>query len=193
MKNRPARVVGRDVAKDHLDLACRPADTRWRVAHANAGSAQGLVPLRQLKPTLLVRDATGGWQGAWVAARAGSTRPWTVMNPRHIRDLAQATGPWAKTAGLDAGVIAHVAEAVRPTPRPLPDATTPPMHAVRQRRRPRLEMVGAERHRVALAHPAVQATLARPMDDLQHMMTETDEEVATLIRTRAAWRARDDL
>jgi hypothetical protein len=51
----------------------------------------------------------------------------------------------------------------------------------------------AERHRVALAHPAVRANLARHMDDLQHMMTETDEEVATIIRTSAAWREQDDL
>jgi transposase len=193
MKKRPARFVGIDVSKDHLDLAGRPEDTRWRVANANAGIAPGLVQLRQLKPTLMVLDATGGWQGALVAALAGSKRPFTVMNPRPIRDVAKATGPLAKTDALEAGGIAHVAEAGRPTPRPLPDATTPHMHALRQRRRQLLEMVVAERHRVALAHPAVRANLARHMDDLQHMMTETDEEVATSIRTSAAWREPDDL
>jgi transposase len=193
MKKRPARFVGSDVSKDHLDLACRPEDTRWRVAHDNAGLAQCLVQLRQLKPTLMVLEATGGWHGALVAALAVSQRPFTVLNPRHLRDVAQATGPWAKTDALEAGVIAHVAEAVRPTPRPLPDATTPPMNALRQRRHQLLEMWVAERHRVALAHPAVRANLARHRDDLQHMMTETDEEVATSLRTSAAWRAPDDL
>jgi transposase len=115
------------------------------------------------------------------------------MNPRQIRDFAKATGQLAKTDALDAGVIAHFAEAVRPTPRPLPDATTQHIDALLQRRRQLLEMLVAERHRVALAHPAVQANLARHMDDLQHMMTETDEEVATSIRTSAAWREPDDL
>jgi transposase len=181
------------VAKDHRDLACRPAATRWRVAHDNAGIAPGLVPLHQRKPPRMVLDATGGWQGALVAARTGSPRPLTVMHPRHIRDVAQATGPLATPEALDAGGIAHVAAVVRRTPRPLPDATTPPMKAWLQRRRPRLEMWVAERHRVALAHPAVRANRARHLDDRQHLMTATAEAGATRIRTRAAWRAPDDL
>jgi transposase len=193
MKNRPPRFGGIEVSKDHLDLACRPEDTRWRVANDNAGIAPCLVPRRQLKPTLIGREATGGWPGALVAALAGSKRPLTVMNPRQSRDFAKATGPWAKTEARDAGVIAHFAEAVRPTPRPLPDATTQPINAWLQRRRQRLEMLVAARHRVARAHPAVRASLARQMDDRQHMMTETEEEVATISRTRAAWRAQDAL
>jgi transposase len=193
MKKRPARFVGIDVSKDHLDLACRPEDTRWRVANDNAGIAQCLVQLRQLKPTLIVLEATGGWQGALVAALAVSKLPFTVMNPRQIRDFAKATGQLAKTDALDAGVIAHFAEAVRPTPRPLPDATTQHIDALLQRRRQLLEMLVAERHRVALAHPAVRASLARHIDDLQQIITETDEEVATIIRTSAAWREQDDL
>jgi transposase len=163
------------------------------VANDNAGIAQCLVQLRQLKPTLIVLEATGGWQGALVAALAVNKLPFTVMNPRQIRDFAKATGQLAKTDALDAGVIAHFAEAVRPTPRPLPDATTQHMHALLQRRRQLLEMLVAERHRVALAHPAVRASLARHMDDLQHIITETDEEVATIIHTNAAWREQDDL
>ena len=162
------------------------------MANDNAGIAQCLVQLRQLKPTLIVLEATGGWQGALVAALAVSKLPFTVMNPRQIRDFAKATGQLAKTDALDAGVIAHFAEAVRPTPRPLPNATTQHIDALLQRRRQLLEMLVAERHRVALAHPAVRASLARHMDDLQHMMTETDEEVATIIRTSAAWREQDD-
>ena len=43
MKKRPARFVGIDVSKDHLDLACRPEHTRWRVANDTAGIAQCLA------------------------------------------------------------------------------------------------------------------------------------------------------
>jgi transposase len=110
-----------------------------------------------------------------VAALALAKRPFAVVNPRQVRDVAKATGPWAKTDALDAGVIAHVAAAVRPTPRPL------------------LEMVVAERHRVALAHPTVRDRLGRHIDALQRLIHETDEEVATIIRTSPAWRAKDDL
>jgi hypothetical protein len=45
-----------------------------------------------------------------------------VVNPRQARDVANATGQLAKTDVRDARTLAHVADAVRPTPRPLPDA-----------------------------------------------------------------------
>jgi transposase len=192
MTKRPARFVGIDVAKEHLDIACRPEHTRWRVANDSAGIAACLLQLCQLKPTLLVLEATGGWQGALVAALAMAKLPFAVVNPRQIRDFAKATGELAKTDALDAGGIAHFAEAVRPTPRPLPDETTPQIDALLQRRRPLLEMLVAERHRVALAHPPVRESLARHIDSLQRLISETDAEVATIIRTSPAWREKDD-
>jgi hypothetical protein len=48
MKKRPARFVGIDVSKEHLDIACRPEHTRWRVANDSAGIGQCLAQLRQL-------------------------------------------------------------------------------------------------------------------------------------------------
>jgi transposase len=146
-----------------------------------------------LKPTRIVLEATGGWQGSLVAALALAQRPFAVVNPRQVRDFAKATGQLAKTDALEAWVIAHFAEAGRPTPRPLPDETTPQMDALLQRRRQLLEMLVAERHQVALAHPTVRDSLGRHIDYLQRLIHETDEEVATIIRTSPAWREQDDL
>ena len=87
--------------------------------------------------------------------------------------------------------MAHVAEAVRPTPRPLPDETTAQLDARLQRRRQRLDMWVAERHRVALAHPAVRDRRARPMDDLQGLIHATDAAVAAMLCTSPAGREHD--
>jgi len=193
MKKRSARLVGLDVSKEHLDIACRPEPTRWRVAHDSAGIAPCLAHLRPLQPSLSVLEATGGWQDAVVAALAVAKRPVAVVNPRPLRDVAKATGPLAKTAALDAGVIAPCAEAVHPTPRPLPDALTQELEALVQRRRPLLEIVVAERHRMARAHPTVRDSLARHLDDLQRLIDETEAEISTFIRTTPAWREADDL
>ena len=193
MKKRLPCVVGIDVSKDQLNIACRPEPTRWRVADDSAGIADGLLQLRQLKPTLIVLEATGGWQCALVAALIVAKLPFAVVNPRQVRDFAKATGQLAKTDALDAGVIAHVAEAVRPVPRPLPDETTQQLDALPQRRRQLLDMLVAERHRVALAHPTIRDNLTQHIDYLQGLITATDEEVTTIIRTSPAWREHDDL
>ena len=43
-----------------------------------------------------------------------------IVNPRQLRDdFAKATGKLAKTDPIEAAVLAHFAEAVRPEPRPL--------------------------------------------------------------------------
>jgi transposase len=149
--------------------------------------------LRQLKPALIVLEPTGGWQCSWVAALAVAKPPFAVMNPRQIRDFAKATGQLPKTDAVDAGVVAHFAEGVRPTPRPLPDEMTQQLDALLQRWRQLLEILVAEHHRVALAHLMVRNSLARPIDYLQHLINETAEEVATIIRTSPAWRETDAL
>jgi transposase len=192
MKKRPPRVIGMDVSKGRREIACRPEPTRWHVTNDSTGMGEWRSQLRPLQPTLMGLEATGGWQFAFVAARAVSTRPFAVLNPRQLRDFAKATGALAQTAALDAGVIAHVAEAVRPTPRPLPDETTPPMDARLPRRRPRRELVVAERPRLALAHPAGRASLARHLDDLQRVSREPAEERSTVLRSSPAWRAKED-
>ena len=182
-----------EVSTDHLDVACRPEPMRWRVAHDRAGMAACLAPLRQRKPARSGLEATGGGPYAWVAARAVATRPVAVLHPRHIREVAKATGPLATTDARAAGGIAPVAAAGRPTPRPRPDARTPPMDARLLRRRPRLERVVAARQRVALAHATVRASLARQMDALQQLIHATEEAVATRIRTSPAWHAPEDV
>jgi transposase len=111
-----------DVAKAQRDMALRPTGERWAVANDAAGMVTLVARLQAVPPTLMVLEATGGYQRAVVAALAATGLPVVVVNPRQARDFANATGPWAQTDALEARALAHVAEAVRPTPRPWPDA-----------------------------------------------------------------------
>ena len=99
-------------------MAWRPTGERWAVANDDAGMATLVARLQAVQPTLIVCEATGGYQRAVVAALAATGLPGAVVNPRQARDVANATGPWAKTEALDARALAHVAEAVRPPPDP---------------------------------------------------------------------------
>ena len=92
--------------------------------------------LQEIGPQLMVLEATGGYQRAVVAALATAGLPVVVVHPRQARDCAQATGQLAQTDAREARALAHVAEAIRPAPRPLPDTQTEELRALGARRRP---------------------------------------------------------
>ena len=103
--------VGIDVAKDRLDVHCRPTGEAFTVRPDEAGLAILLERLAAGAPTLIALEATGGYEVTVAAALASVRLPVAVVNPRQIRDFARATGQLAKTDALDARVIALFAEA----------------------------------------------------------------------------------
>jgi len=185
--------VGIDVAKATLDVAVHPTGARWTTTHTEREVA-GLVPrLTALDPALVVLEATGGLEGPLAGALAAAGLPVVVVNPRQVRDFAKATGLLAKTDALDAAVLAHFAAAVRPTPRPLPDAATQTLAALVTRRRQLVEMLTAERNRLGSAPRALRAEIQAHITWLQRRLGRLDDDLNEAIRTSPVWRAQDDL
>src|SRR5919197_2866436 len=149
----PQVFVGIDVSKAQLDVALRPTNDCWHVNHDAAGIAGLVERLRTVQPTLVVLEATGGLAVPVTGALADAGLPVVVVNPRHARDVATATGRLAKTDSLDARGLAPCAEAVRPTPRPLPEAQAQALSALLTRRRQLVQMLTAERRRLQTAPP----------------------------------------
>ena len=111
--------IGIDVAKATLDYACRPSGEAGTVANDDPGIHALVEHLRSHQPTLIVLEATGGYEAAVVAALATAGLPVVVANPRQVRDFARATGQLAKTDAIDAQVLALFAERVRPARCPM--------------------------------------------------------------------------
>lgn len=184
--------IGIDVAKAQLEFACQPSGERGTVPNADEGIRE-LVMRCQLTPTLIVLEATGGYEAALVAALATAGLPVVVANPRQVRDFAKATGQLAKTDALDAQVLALFAERVRPVPRPLPDAALQALDALLTRRRQLVEMLTAERNRLLIARSAVRRDLQRHIRFLERRLREADADLHTAVKASPAWRVKDDL
>lgn len=143
-----ATSVGIDVAKAQLDVAVRPSGEQW-VNATEPASLEALVGrLPALHPALIVLEATGGREGATVAALAAAGLPVAVVTPRQVRDCARAVGQRAKTDGVAAQILAHVAQVIHPTPRPLPDAPAQELAALLARGRQLIQLQTAERQRL---------------------------------------------
>src|ERR687886_456601 len=145
------KYVGIHVSKNMLDLLVRPTGTRQQHPNDVDGIAALVKQLRQLRPSLIVCEATGGWEPLGVGALAAPRLPIVVVNPRQVRDFAKATGRLAKTDRLDAEVIARFAEVIHPEPRALPTADAQALDGLVTRRQQLLEMRTAEGNRRRLA------------------------------------------
>lgn len=185
--------VGIDVAKDQLVVAVRPSQASWTTPQTEAGWQACATRLAGLRPTLVLLEATGGLELPVASVLQVAGLAVAVVNPRQVRDFAKATGILAKTDRVDAAVLAHFAEAVRPVPRPVPDAATQALAALVTRRRQLVEMLTAEQNRLGTAPPALRAQLQAHIRWLQRHLDTLDTDLRACIRASPVWRVEDDL
>ena len=188
-----ATYIGIDVSKAQVDVAVRPTDVRWEAPNDEKGIRQLVSRLKALQPAIVLLEASGGLELPLVAALATEEAPVVVVNPRQVRDFAKATGKLAKTDSLDAAVLAHFAEAVRPPVRPLRDADTQVLNSLVARRHQVMTMLVSEKNRLSAAAIAVRpriethiAWLERELDDLEKSLRKT-------LRQSPVWREKDNL
>ena len=188
-----ARFVGIDVSKAQLDVAVRPTGKRWVLPYDETG-IEGLIPqIVDLEPALVLLEATGGLELPLVAALAAAALPVVVVNPRQVRDFAKATGTLAKTDTLDAGVLAHFADAVRPEVRPLKDAETQVLNSLTARRRQVMTMLVSEKNRLGTAIGAVSPRIEAHIAWLEQELSDLDKGLRQTLRQSPVWREKDDL
>lgn len=185
--------VGIDVSKAHLDVALRPADDRWEFSNDDTGVRQLVAGLKTLEPTMVLLEASGGLELSLVSALATEELPVVVVNPRQVRDFARATGKLAKTDALDAAVLAHFAEAVRPPVRSLRDAETQALNSLATRRSQVITMLVSEKNRLSSATVAVRPRIEAHIAWLEQELDNLDRELRQTIRNSAVWRDKDDL
>ncbi len=185
--------IGIDVAKAHLDVAVRPDGDTWQTTNDASGIAALVARLDHLQPTLVVLEATGGYERPVTASLVAAGLPVAVVNPRQVRDFAKATGKLAKPDTLDAHVLAHFAAAVQPAPRPLPDAETQALAAILARRRQLVAMLTAEQNRLHTAPTAIRERIGAHIAWLAAELKEIDAELAQAIAADPTWRERDAL
>jgi transposase len=149
--------------------------------------------LVQLRPALVVLEATGGMEMPVVGALVIVQLPTAVVNPRQVREFARATGRLAKTDAIDAQVLAQFGEAVRPELRPFPDAATQELSALLARRRQLVGMLTAEKNRLRTAAKAVRADVQEHIRWLERRLSDLDGQLAQSIRSSPSWRERDNL
>jgi transposase len=180
--------VGIDVAKNRLDIAMRPSGECQQVGNDERGIRYVVSRLRKMRPALVILEATGGLEQPVAATLALAGLPVAVVNPRQVRDFAKAVGKLAKTDTLDAKVLAHFAEAVRPEPRPLPDEQAQLLSATLLRRRQIIAMITSEENRLSTAPKPIRRRIEVHLRWLKQELKRTNEELEQVVQESPIWR-----
>jgi transposase len=189
--------VGIDVAKNELVVAGRPSGDTWSVANDDVGIRSLISRCHSLHPTLLVLEATGGYEMPCAAALAAAGLPVVIVNPRQVRDFAKSIGQLAKTDRIDAAILALFAERIQPAITGVPDETTRELDALVTRRRQIVEMLTAEKNRLGqvIGRPQrpVQKSLKKHIAYLERELAMANRDLNDGVRQSPVWRERDDL
>ena len=188
------KFVGIDVSKSTLDVCIEPAVQTLHVAYDEAGISQIVACLKEVGPTLIVIEATGGLEVRIATELAGQGLPVAVINPRQARDFAKATGQLAKTDQVDAAVLAAFAKTIRPQTRPLKDAETRALDDRVSRRRQLVDIRVQETLRLGTAaSKLLRKSLSQHIAWLDKRIAEVDKDLTKRLRESDVWRAKDDL
>ena len=190
---RPKISVGIDVSKSTLDIAVHETGEVWSSNNDNIDGAALTTKLKQMKPTSIVLEATGGCVTLITAMLSAAGLPVIVVNPRQVRDFAKATGQLAKTDRLDCRILAHFAAAIDPPVRPIKSDETQHLEALLARRRQIVEMLVAEKNRLAQHRDrAVVKDLNAHIAWLERRLKSSDDELQRVLKGSPAWRERDE-
>ena len=185
--------VGIDVSKAELEVGVLPTEQFWSTPNNEAGHHDLVERLRGLNPTLIVLEATGGFETLVAATLAAAGLPVVVVNPRLVRDFAKATGTLAKTDRIDARLLALFAMRLRPPVRVLKDEQSRALDALFTRRRQIVDMLTMEKNRLSLATPPVRKDLKDHITWLTKRLKDVDGGLKDLIKNSSVWCEKDTL
>jgi transposase len=186
--------VGIDVSKNTLDIAIHESGETWSSNNDSSACAALAAKLKQLPATIIVVEASGGWQTLLTATLAAAELPVVIVNPRQTRDFAKALGQLAKTDRLDSRILAHFAAAIEPPARPLKSDEAQHLEALLSRRRQIVEMLTAEKNRLTNNRDrAVVKDLQAHIAWLKRRLSSSDDQLQRVLQNTPVWRERDQL
>jgi transposase len=193
MNDKKEVFVGIDVSKSQLDVCISPNEVHASVTNDSLGIKKLVKLLKAKKPTLVILEATGGYESKAIAALVIAKLSAVVVNPRQVRDFAKAKGKLAKTDSIDAAILADFAKVIRPQVRELPGKEIQEFSALVGRRRQIVEMITAEKNRLGSCPKRIEPEIKAHIKYLEGRLKKIDDDISKAIHQSPVWKERDNL
>jgi transposase len=185
--------VGVDTGKVQLDIFVRPSGDYFTVPNTPVGIRAAVRRIRKYSPARVIIEATGRLEQPFVLACAAAELPIVVMNPIAIRRFAGAIGQLAKTDKIDAALIAHFGEAIRPEPSTLQPENIRQISDLLTRRRQLMEMSTMEKNRQQILPKSLHKSIQTLLKTLKGQLSLIDDQLDTLIEATQEWKSKNDI
>ena len=185
--------VGVDTGKFQLDIYIRPLDIYFTVSNDEKGINDAIKEIKKHKPERIIIEATGRLEMPFIMACAKAKLPFVIANPIHIKRFAGAIGQRAKTDKLDAQLIAHYGEAIKPNLSQLKPDTMQAMSDLVARRNQLLVMQTMEKNRLQILPKNLAMTIKPILTAFKNQITKIENKIVELIESCPDYQAKNTI
>lgn len=185
--------IGVDTGKSQLDIYIRPLDVFFTVPNNEKGIKQALATIKKHNPQRIVIEATGRLEMPFVLACTEAKLPIVRANPVHIKRFAGAIGRRAKNDRLDAQLIAHYGEAIKPDLTVIKAKNIRLMSDLVIRRNQLLAMQTMEKNRIQILPKHLHSTMAPILTAIKNQVSKIENKLVKLIEDCPEYQTKNTL
>jgi transposase len=173
--------VGIDVAKQKLDVAISNRDSLFQIANNKEGFSELVKSLPTKKKTLIVLEASGGYEQSVVNYLQRKMYDVAIVNAKRVRDFAKASGKLAKTDGIDANVIMAFGCTFNPVAQPISTPDEKERLNYLNRRSQIVMMIAKEKQHLEQSPSDFHRHINKHIQYLEKELTKIEETLTELI------------
>jgi transposase len=186
--------VGIDIAQERLDVHVLPQGDAFKYQNDANGIERLVIHLQKVAPTVIVVEASGGFEISLAAELGAANLPLAIVNPRQVRDFARGIGKLAKTDAIDAYVLANFAQTNKIEPRPLPSEEEQLIKDLVRRRQQLISLRATEKNRLhRVRSKPVRESILVVIQTLDEQIRNIDRDLDNILRSSPLWREKEDL
>ncbi|MCL1118936.1 IS110 family transposase [Shewanella aestuarii] len=183
--------VGVDTGKFQLDIYIRPLDIYFTVSNDEKGIKEAVKLIKKHHPERIVIEATGRLEMPFIMACANANLPFVIANPVHIKRFAGAIGQRAKTDKLDAQLIAHYGDAIKPKLSTLKPDIMQVMSDLVSRRNQIMAMQTMEKNRLQILPKELAMTIKPILTVFKNQIAKIETKIVNLIESTPDYQAKN--
>jgi len=180
--------VGIDTSKDKLDVGIRPSGEFFTYDNNQHGIQSLVEYLLSINPERVLIEATGRLELPFACAAFKAGLPIVICNAWHVHSFAKSTGKLAKTDRLDAFIIAHYGEALKPNLTQLKPEKLQQISDLVTLRTQLLTLSTQQKNRLGRMPTLTHAPLKRVLKSIQKEIQEIDKKLDKLIAKVPQWK-----